>query len=210
VFHKDWQSYVKTWFNQPGKKKSRRLARAAKAKAIGPRPLDGPLRPIVHCATQRHNRRVRAGRGFTLNELREAGINKKEARNIGIAVDHRRKNRSVQAFQDNVERLKDYKRKLVVFPRRGLSKKEKAAGKTIKAGDSTEKELIGVTKIDTRRNIFPISNSNGPAFGTITSEMRAKFMKETPEGEMGKAFQVLRHTWAAAHNAGRKHKPKDD
>merc|ERR1712222_145492 len=68
-FHKDWQRYVKTWFNQPGKKKSRRLKRAKNAKDVGPSPADGPLRSIVRCTTQRHNRRVRAGRGFTLAEL---------------------------------------------------------------------------------------------------------------------------------------------
>lgn len=29
-FHKDWQRYVKTWFNQPAKKQARRVARLAK------------------------------------------------------------------------------------------------------------------------------------------------------------------------------------
>jgi large subunit ribosomal protein L13e len=34
-FHKDWQRYVRTWFNQPAKKVARRAARLAKAKATG-------------------------------------------------------------------------------------------------------------------------------------------------------------------------------
>jgi hypothetical protein len=29
-FHKDWQRYVRTWFNQPGRKKRRRVARLQK------------------------------------------------------------------------------------------------------------------------------------------------------------------------------------
>lgn len=29
-FHKDWQSYVRSWFNQPGRKKRRRTARVEK------------------------------------------------------------------------------------------------------------------------------------------------------------------------------------
>jgi ribosomal protein L13E len=33
----------------------------------------------------------RKGRGFTLEELKEAGISKLVARSVGIAVDHRRK-----------------------------------------------------------------------------------------------------------------------
>lgn len=47
-----------------------------------------------------------------------AGIPRKLAPTIGIAVDHRRKNRSLEGFQTNVQRLKTYKAKLVVFPRR--------------------------------------------------------------------------------------------
>jgi len=47
-----------------------------------------------------------------------AGIPKKLAPTIGIAVDHRRKNRSLESLQANVQRLKTYKAKLVVFPRR--------------------------------------------------------------------------------------------
>lgn len=34
-FRKDWQSRVKTWFDQPGKKHSRRVARQAKAAKAG-------------------------------------------------------------------------------------------------------------------------------------------------------------------------------
>jgi hypothetical protein len=54
---------------QPGKKVSRRNARQAKAAAVAPRPIDR-LRPVVRCPTIKYNRRVRAGRGFTLAELK--------------------------------------------------------------------------------------------------------------------------------------------
>lgn len=52
-----------------------------------------------------------------------AGIPKKLAPTIGIAVDHRRKNRCLESLQENVNRLNTYRAKLVVFPRR--SKKTK-------------------------------------------------------------------------------------
>jgi hypothetical protein len=45
-------------------------ARIAKAKAVYPRPVAGPLRPVVHSQTQRYNTKIRAGRGFTLDELK--------------------------------------------------------------------------------------------------------------------------------------------
>jgi len=69
-FHKDWQRFVKTWFNQPARKYRRRQTRIKKARAIAPRPAAGPLRPIVRCPTVRYHRKLRAGRGFTLDEIK--------------------------------------------------------------------------------------------------------------------------------------------
>ena len=69
-FRKHWERYVRTWFNQPGRKKRRRLNRQKKAARIAPRPVAGALRPVVHCQTWKYNTKVRAGRGFTLEELK--------------------------------------------------------------------------------------------------------------------------------------------
>lgn len=76
------------------------------------------LRPVVHGRTLKYNMKLRAGKGFSLEELKAAGIPKKLAPRIGIAVDHFRKNRSLEGLQSNVQRLKTYKAKLVIFPRR--------------------------------------------------------------------------------------------
>lgn len=62
--------FVKTWFNQPARKERRRNARLAKAARLAPRPASGPVRPVVHCSTIRYNAKVRAGRGFSHDELR--------------------------------------------------------------------------------------------------------------------------------------------
>uniref|UniRef100_A0A804QYV6 60S ribosomal protein L13 n=1 Tax=Zea mays TaxID=4577 RepID=A0A804QYV6_MAIZE len=137
-FKKHWQNYVKTWFNQPARKQRRRIARQKKAVKIFPRPTAGPLRPIVQCQTLKYNMKSRAGRGFTLEELKAAGIPKKLAPTIGISVDHRRKNKSLEGLQANVQRLKTYKAKLVIFPRRAHK---------VKAGDSTPEELATATQV---------------------------------------------------------------
>ncbi|CAA6669538.1 unnamed protein product [Spirodela intermedia] len=108
-FKKHWQNYVKTWFNQPARKTRRRAARQKKAVKIFPRPTSGPLRPIVQCQTLKYNMKPRAGGA--------AGIPKKLAPTIGIAVDHRRRNRSLEGLQANLQRLKTFKAKLVIFPR---------------------------------------------------------------------------------------------
>ncbi|PTD05382.1 60S ribosomal protein L13 [Fusarium culmorum] len=113
-FRKDWQRRVRTHFDQPGKKSRRRTARQAKAAALAPRPVD-KLRPVVRCPTIKYNRRVRSGRGFTLAELKEAGIPKAFAPTIGIAVDFRRQNLSEESLAANGDTKTD------------VSKVEKAA-----------------------------------------------------------------------------------
>lgn len=98
-FHKDWQNRVRTWFNQPARKERRRKNRFKKAQLIAPRPVAGLLRPLVRCPTIRYNKKVRLGRGFTIEELKAAGVGKREARTIGISVDYRRTNRSLESLQ---------------------------------------------------------------------------------------------------------------
>ena len=147
-FRKDWQRHVKTWFNQPGRKLRRRNARKAKAATLGVRPLT-LLRPAVRGQTVRYNAKIREGRGFTLGELKEAGISRKSALGQGIVVDHRRRNLSVEGKAINVERLKAYKERLVVFPRK--------AGKP-KKGDSSVRFL----PIFPGRELMTISSARRP------------------------------------------------
>merc|ERR1711916_323380 len=73
---------------------------------IAPRPMD-KLRPAVHCQTVRYAGRIRSGRGFSLVELKAAGLNKSYARSIGISVD----------------RLNEYLSRVIIFPRPGKGRK---------------------------------------------------------------------------------------
>jgi large subunit ribosomal protein L13e len=132
-FRKDWQRRVRTWFNQPGRKLRRRNSRIAKVAAIGARPIS-LLRPAVRAPTVKYNNKIREGRGFTLAELKEAGIGRKHAKGLGIVVDHRRRNRSEEGQKLNVERLKEYKGRLIVFPRKASKpKKGDSQGDALKA-----------------------------------------------------------------------------
>lgn len=69
-FHKWWQRFVRTWFNQPARKYRRRQNRIKKAKAVFPRPAAGALRSIVRCPSIRYHTKLRTGRGFSLAELK--------------------------------------------------------------------------------------------------------------------------------------------
>jgi len=146
-FRKDYIRRIKTWFDQPAKKQARRAARVNRAKKIAPRPLD-LLRPAVHCPTIKYNSKVRAGRGFTLDELRAAGISPKAALGIGIAVDHRRTNKSEEQFNVNVQRLKAYQSKLVVYPRKSTSQR-------IKKGDASKADWAKGVQVE-KKHVLPI------------------------------------------------------
>merc|ERR1711931_41040 len=95
-------------------------------------------RPVVSCPTYKYNVKVRAGKGFTLEELKAAGLSKNYAQTIGIAVDHRRRNKSVESLQLNAQRLKEYQSKLILFP---LNSKKP------KKGDATAEEISKATQL---------------------------------------------------------------
>lgn len=156
---------VKLALDKAGRKKSRRLARAAKAAAIAPRPLQ-KLRPSVHCPTQKYSAKVRLGRGFTLRELKEAGIHPTFAPTIGIAVDHRRINRSEEHLQVNVQRLKAYKDQLVLFP------KKRDSSKATKGMESTADECNSASQYS--GTILPLQKPKPTVvMGEVTEEMKS-------------------------------------
>ncbi|GBG27165.1 60S ribosomal protein L13 [Hondaea fermentalgiana] len=172
-----WQSRVRVTLDQPARKLRRRLARKAKAERVAPRPVN-LLRPAVHCPTQRYNMKLRAGRGFTLDELKEAGISAKQARTIGIAVDTRRRNKSVESLQLNAQRLKEYKSRLIVFPRK--------SGK-VKKGDSSIEETKAATQL--QGEVMPITQpEKKQEYMEITEDMK----KESAVYKMKMALAVHR------------------
>ncbi|KAG5517957.1 hypothetical protein PMAC_000412 [Pneumocystis sp. 'macacae'] len=122
-FRKHWQRRVRTWFDQPGHKLRRRKARTLKAESLAPRPIE-LIRPAVRAPTSKYNRKLRLGRGFTFDELKAVGISRHYALTIGIPVDHRRRNRSFESLQKNVERLQLYLKCLIVLPRKGKKTKK--------------------------------------------------------------------------------------
>ena len=142
---------VKINLNQATRKKARRLARAKKAAAVAPRPLQ-LLRPVVHCPTQRYSAKQRLGRGFTLEEIKAAKLNPSYARTIGIAVDHRRVNKCQESLDRNVARLEEYKKNLVV----------------LKKGDAAPEGVVG------RGSVMPLVKPKDEiVMQDVTDEMKS-------------------------------------
>lgn len=172
-FHKDWQRYVKTWFNQPARKYRRKQNRLKKAAKVAPRPV-GLLRPVVRCPTFRYHTKVRGGRGFTLRELKAAGLNAAYARTVGIAVDQRRRNKSIESVQVNAQRLKEYQQRLVLFPR--------------KEGEKQQAEKFATSMSE----VMPIKQASIKAKARVPTEDEKKF----------KAYIFLRKARADARLVG--------
>jgi len=188
-FRKDWQRRVRVHFDQPGRKLRRRNARLSKAAAVAPRPVD-KLRPIVRCPTIKYNRRVRAGRGFTLTELKEAGIPRKLAPTIGISVDPRRQNLSTESLAVNVDRLKAYRARLILFPRKlGQHKKDDASKEDVKDIKNT---------ISSIKQGLPIVHAS--------TEFKEIKKSDLPEAVEGGAYRKLRDARSEARLVGKREK----
>ena len=177
---KDWQEKVKTWFNQPGRKHRRQLKRAARAAKVAPNPTH-TLKPIVRGQTNKYNNKIRLGRGFTKEELKKAGIlSLNYARSIGIAIDLRRKDTSNEAQTANVNRIKEYLAKMILYPRKKADKKalvKEATEEQLKAPEAKEQ--------NTCKCVIPLPKEEvGYTFAPITKEMKSANVYKTQRTEI--------------------------
>ena len=173
-FRKDWQRYVRVAFDTPAKRIRRREAREERAAAIFPRPLR-TLKPVVRPSTKMYNGRVKIGRGFTMEEIKAAGLTIREARSLGVSFDHRRKNRSEESLKRNVARLKQYQSNLVIFPRDPKKPKKTDAPAEAQKEATTFKGVIMPVSISrqTRRSpvVGTISKSNLDTKKSVVREL---------------------------------------
>ncbi len=96
--------------------------------------------------------------------MQAAKIPRLLAPTIGIAVDHRRQNLSEESLARNVERLKAYHARLVIFPKKGeKGAVPKNVAATIKAALPFEAVAPGISEI--KRS--DISKSDESAYTTL-------------------------------------------
>ncbi|CAD8132024.1 unnamed protein product [Paramecium pentaurelia] len=188
---KHWTRFVKTFYNQPAAKRRRQLRRRTQALSASPRPVE-LLRPVVRGQTIKYNNVQKLGRGFSLIELKEAGLNAAFARTIGISVDHRRRNLNQEELNNNVKRLKAYLSKLVLYPR--------VAGKP-KNGvvkDSTNEAVAQPVAQNTNPEVITFQRTPKREKATVISkELRAK-----------NVYRRIRQEWYNAKFVGVKEKRK--
>lgn len=177
---KDWQEKVKTFFNQPAQKLRRRRVRAARAKALGPNPTH-LIRPAVRGQTRRYNNKVKLGRGFTLAELRGAGLRGLNyARSLGVAVDTRRKDTCSETQKMNVERLKEYLNRMILHPRRKADKKPQVPEAT-----ATQLQSSAAVEQNTTRTVLPLPRPESAfSWTAVTKELTGQCVYKTLRKEV--------------------------
>ena len=151
---KDWYHRVKTYFDDPARAVRRRNARNERAKRIAPRPVEGPLRPIVHCPTVRYNTKVRFGRGFTRAELVKAGFDPARAPFLGIAIDKRRGHTKDAIVEQNIERLKAYKERLVLVKKGQKLERGDAGNLFVLPKPDTEVKFRVIQAEEAKKDLF--------------------------------------------------------
>lgn len=119
----------------------------------------------------------------------EAGIPRKLAPTIGIPVDSRRQNLSTESLSANVERLKAYKARLILFPRKsGQHKKLDSSKEDLQAAKDAVRKVGAV---------LPIDAGVGVKHGV--SEVKRS---EMPESTEGGAYRKLRDARSEARLVG--------
>lgn len=94
------------------------------------------------------------------------------AQTIGIAVDRRRRNKSVEGQQENIQRLKEYRSKLILFP---VHEKRK-----LRKGEASEEERKLATQL------------KGPVLPIKKTVPEIEYRQITDEEKKFNAFHTLR------------------
>jgi large subunit ribosomal protein L13e len=117
----------------------------------------------------------------------------KYAPTIGIAVDHRRKNRSEESLQENAKRLKAYKAKLVVFPRRSTKPKVRATARAGARGPHAHRAAIRAQSGDSpKEELSVVAQLKGKLLPITKTAPKVESVKVTSEMQMAKAYATLR------------------
>ena len=126
---------------------------------------------------------------LTISLSQEAGIPRPLAPTIGISVDWRRKNLSEESLTANVARLKAYKERLILLPRKSNAPKK---------GDTAKTDL---SKIESAAFI-------SPALPITPTDIAFQEIKkgEMPQPVEGGAYRKLRMARSNARYAGAREK----
>lgn len=125
--------------------------------------------------------------GVTIScRFQAAGLTSGFARTVGIAVDQRRRNKSIESRQVNIQRLKEYQNKLILFP---VHENRKA-----RKGEASAEELKLATQF------------TGPIMPIVHPKPSIEFRAIKDDEKTFSAFNALHCARVAARTAGKRAK----
>jgi len=135
-----------------------------------------------------------------VSRLQAAGVSKFEARSIGIAVDHRRRNKSEESLTANAARLQSYMARLVV--KTNASAKKWAAdkeGRRAALADFEAGKASGVAGEGKAVIAIGTGRADQVEFKPLTDDMKSTM-----------AFRALRQAWVDQKMGGLRIKKAED
>ena len=136
--------------------------------------------------------KLKYGKGFSLQELKDAGLTQTFAQTVGISVDYRRTDSNLATLKRNVQRLKNYKSKLILFPK--------------KAGKPKNGEIADSTAEVLKSTDAKTQNSDKHLVEIAAPKKRQKQAKITAEMKAAKVYTKLRQERVTKHYWGRREK----
>lgn len=141
-------------------------------------------------------RYIKYNAGFTLAEIKAVGLGVRFARSIGIAVDHRRKNRNQESLELNKARLQNYINKLVLYPRNDKKPVTKAK-KGILNDTPKENQIVDNSA---KVNVLP----------PLVKRVKAVSQIQLDQMRKVGAYRTLRQEWANQRNEGKRLKKEKE
>lgn len=122
-------------------------------------------------------------------EIKAAGLGVQFARSIGIAVDHRRKNRNQESLELNKARLQNYISKLVLHPRNDKKPVTKAKS--------------GILN-DTMENLKADTSAKVNVLPPLVKRVKSISQLQLDQLKKQNAYRSIRQEWANQRNEGRR------
>lgn len=125
-------------------------------------------------------------------QAQEAGIARKLAPTIGISVDPRRQNLSEESLKANVERLKAFQARLILFPRKIKSPKK---------GDASAEDIKAAKEAALAGKVVSVNENIAAQNKVVIEEGK---LSDFPSEE--KAYRKLRDSRSEARLRGKREK----
>lgn len=163
-------------------------------------PAWGPTRPIVRYPTMRYHTRVRAGRDFSLEELGVAvSTGKRVAASQHLWTKGRAAN-PLNHYRPHSARPKDYRSKLMLFPRKPSAPKREGSAEEFKSPTQLTEPVMPIWNVCKKEKARVITEGeNCKTFASLTAgRTSARLLSIRTQRAKEAAEQYVEKHWSTA------------